>query len=108
MREVGARRVIGPCACGSLKPELPPGTFVFADQFVDRTRGREDTFYDGPQTTHVAAADPYCHDMRATLIECATELDIPLAETGTVVVITARASRPALNRAGSAPPAGTW
>jgi 5'-methylthioadenosine phosphorylase len=87
MKEVGARRIIGPCACGSLKPELPPGSFVFADQFVDRTRGREDTFYDGPQTTHVAAAEPYCPELRATLLECAAELEIPLAEAGTVVVI---------------------
>jgi 5'-methylthioadenosine phosphorylase len=87
MKEVGARRLIGPSACGSLKPELPPGTFVFADQFVDRTRGREDTFYDGPQTTHVAGAEPYCPGLRATLVECATELEIPLADAGTIVVI---------------------
>jgi 5'-methylthioadenosine phosphorylase len=87
MKEVGARRIVGPSACGSLKPELPPGTFVFADQFVDRTRGREDTFYDGPQTTHVAGAEPYCPELRATLVECATELDIPLVDAGTVVVI---------------------
>jgi 5'-methylthioadenosine phosphorylase len=87
MKEVGARRIVGPSACGSLKPELPPGTFVFADQFVDRTRGREDTFYDGPQTTHVAGAEPYCPVLRATLVECATELDIPLVDAGTVVVI---------------------
>jgi 5'-methylthioadenosine phosphorylase len=87
MREVGARRIIGPSACGSLKPELRPGTFVIADQFVDRTRGREDTFYDGPQTTHVAAADPYCPDLRRTLLEAARELDIPLVDSGTVVVI---------------------
>jgi 5'-methylthioadenosine phosphorylase len=87
MKEVGVRRILGPCACGSLKPELSPGTFLLADQFVDRTRGREDTFYDGPQTTHVGAADPYCADLRATLAECARELDIPMVEEGTVVVI---------------------
>jgi 5'-methylthioadenosine phosphorylase len=44
MREVGATRIIGPCACGSLQPELQPGTFVVADQFVDRTRGRPRTW----------------------------------------------------------------
>ncbi len=87
MREVGATRIVGPCACGSLKPELRPGTFVIADQFMDRTRGREDTFYDGPQTTHVAAAEPYCEDMRQILARTARELDIPVADEGTVVVI---------------------
>jgi 5'-methylthioadenosine phosphorylase len=87
MREVGATRIVGPCACGSLKPELAPGTFVVANQFVDRTRGREDTFYDGPQTTHVAAADPYCADLRATLVAAAEELEISVVDGGTVVVI---------------------
>jgi 5'-methylthioadenosine phosphorylase len=87
MREVGVKRIVGPCACGSLKPDLRPGTFVVTDQFVDRTRGREDTFYDGPQTTHVAAAEPYCPSLREILLRTAKELDIPVAEDGTVVVI---------------------
>jgi len=87
MREVGVKRIIGPCACGSLQPELHPGTFVIADQFVDRTRGREDTFYDGPQTTHVAAAEPYCPELREMLIGAAKEADIPVVDRGTVVVI---------------------
>jgi 5'-methylthioadenosine phosphorylase len=87
MREVGARRLLGPCACGSLKPELEPGTFLVCDQFVDRTRAREDTFYDGPQTTHVSAADPYCPELGQILAETARELDISVVEGGTVVVI---------------------
>ena len=87
MKEVGVRRLLGPSACGSLKAELTPGTFVICDQFVDRTSGRQDTFYDGPQTTHVAAADPYCTDLRATLVRTAAELDIPVADGGTVVAI---------------------
>jgi 5'-methylthioadenosine phosphorylase len=87
MREVGVRRIVGPCACGSLKPELEPGTFVICDQFVDRTQARESTFYDGPQTTHVSAADPYCPQMRQVLTECARELEIPVVESGTMVVI---------------------
>jgi 5'-methylthioadenosine phosphorylase len=87
MKEVGARRIVGPAACGSLKPELAPGTFVVCDQFVDRTRGREDTFYEGPKVAHVSAADPYCPGMRATLVEAAKELEIPVVDGGTVVVI---------------------
>jgi 5'-methylthioadenosine phosphorylase len=87
MKEVGVRRLVGPSACGSLKPELAPGTFVICDQFVDRTRGREDTFYDGPQTTHVSAADPYCPDLSRILVESAREEGIEVVEGGTVVVI---------------------
>jgi 5'-methylthioadenosine phosphorylase len=83
MKQVGVRRIIGPSACGSLKPELEPGTFVVCDQFVDRTRMREDTFYDGPQTTHVSAADPYCPDLAATIAAA----DPEVVSGGTVVVI---------------------
>ena len=87
MKQVGVRRIVGPSACGSLKAELEPGTFVVCDQFVDRTRGREDTFYDGPQTTHVSAADPYCADLRRILVGTARELEIPVVDGGTVVVV---------------------
>ena len=83
MKQVGVRRIIGPSACGSLKPELEPGAFVVCDQFVDRTRGREDTFYDGPQTTHVSAADPYCPDLAALI----ADVDDDVVSGGTVVVI---------------------
>jgi 5'-methylthioadenosine phosphorylase len=87
MKEVGVRRIVGPSACGSLKPELSPGTFVICDQFVDRTRARESTFYDGPQTTHVSAADPYCADLSETLAASAEAVGVPVQRGGTVVVI---------------------
>ena len=87
MRELGVRRLIGPCASGGLQPGSQPGEFVVCDQFVDRTNGRADTFYDGPETTHVSAADPYCANLRRLLVETAGELGIPVRDGGTVVVI---------------------
>jgi 5'-methylthioadenosine phosphorylase len=87
MRELGVRRIIGPNASGALKPELELGEFVVCDQFVDRTSGRADTFYDGPKTTHVSAADPYCPDLRRLLVETARELGIRVRDGGTVVTI---------------------
>jgi 5'-methylthioadenosine phosphorylase len=86
MRELGVRRLIGPNASGALRAELALGEFVVCDQFVDRTSGREDTFYDGPETTHVSAADPFCPDLRRLLVEAAAELGIPVRDGGTVVV----------------------
>ena len=87
MKELGVRRIIGPNASGALKAELELGEFVVCDQFVDRTSGRGDTFYDGPETTHVSAADPFCPDLRALLVETAGELGIKARDGGTVVVI---------------------
>lgn len=87
MKHLGVTRIIGPNACGSLQPHVRPGDFVICDQFVDRTWGRKDTFYDGPTTTHVSSADPYCPTMRQVAVDKARELGITVHEKGTVVVI---------------------
>ncbi len=87
MREVGVTRLLGPAACGSLRADLARGDFVVCDQFVDRTSGRADTYYEGPETTHVSAAEPFCADLRRLLVECAAKLGIAVHEGGTVVVV---------------------
>lgn len=87
MWELGVRRIIGPNASGSLRADIGLGEFVVTDQFIDRTSGREHSFYDGPETTHVSAADPYCPELRRHLVETARELDIPVRDGGTVVVV---------------------
>jgi 5'-methylthioadenosine phosphorylase len=87
MRELGVRRIIGPCASGALRADLALGEFVVCDQFFDRTSARDATFYDGPETTHVSAADPYCPELRALLVETAGQLGIPARDRGTVAVV---------------------
>jgi 5'-methylthioadenosine phosphorylase len=87
MKMLGVKRIIAPTACGSLMPEVKPGSMVVADQVVDRTTGRKDTFYDGPITTHVSFADPYCPTLRPIAIDALRSLDIETHERGTIVVI---------------------
>lgn len=87
MKELGVSHIIGPCASGSLQADIGLGEFVVCDQYVDRTSARKDTFYDGPQATHVSAADPYCATLRGLLVEGCRELGIPVHDGGTVVVI---------------------
>ena len=87
MKELGVTRVLGPNACGSLQPTVKPGDFVICDQLVDRTNDRPNTLYDGPETTHISFADPYCPTMRDVAIARGRALDIPLHDRGTVVVI---------------------
>jgi 5'-methylthioadenosine phosphorylase len=87
MKELGVGRIVGPCAAGSLQPHVKPGEFVVCDQLVDRTWGRADTFYDGPETTHIAFADPYCPEMRRVAVERGNEMGIGLRDRGTVVVV---------------------
>jgi 5'-methylthioadenosine phosphorylase len=87
MRQLGVRRLIGPSAVGSLRPDLHPGDLVICDQFVDRTRARADTFYPGPQVVHISAADPYCPELRGLAARTAAERGIAHRDTGTIVVV---------------------
>ncbi len=87
MRELGVSRIIGPCAAGSLKASVKPGDFVVCDQLVDRTTARKDTFYDGPITTHVSFAYPYCPEMRLLAIESIRRAGVTVHERGTVVTV---------------------
>jgi 5'-methylthioadenosine phosphorylase len=87
MKELGVERVIAPAAAGSLQPHVRRGDFVVCDQLVDRTSGRAATFYDGPETTHVSLADPYCPELRSVAIEQGRSLGIRMHERGTIVVI---------------------
>jgi len=87
MHMLGVKNILGPCAAGSLQPHVKPGDFVICDQFVDRTSGRKDTFYDGPKTIHVSSAEPYCPELRQLLIQSAKENKISYHEKGTVVII---------------------
>jgi 5'-methylthioadenosine phosphorylase len=87
MKELGVERVLGPNAVGSLRSDVKPGEFVVCDQLVDRTRSRADTFYDGPVTTHISFADPYCPTMREVALDQARGLGIDVHDRGTAVVI---------------------
>ena len=87
MKSLGVTDIIGPNACGSLQGHVKPGHFVICDQFVDRTSGRKDTFYDGPITTHVSAADPYCPILREHAVTVCQQQGVVVHPAGTVVVI---------------------
>ncbi len=87
MKELGVDRVIAPCAAGSLQMHIKPGHFVVSDQLVDRTWGRTNTFFDGPETRHLGFADPYCSELRPLAIEACRSAEAETHDGGTVVVI---------------------
>jgi 5'-methylthioadenosine phosphorylase len=86
LRSLGVRRVLAPTAVGSLTPSYGPGTLVIPDQLVDRTRTREQTYYD-QGAGHVPFADPYCPSVRSVAIVTAREFGWVPAGSGTLVVI---------------------
>jgi 5'-methylthioadenosine phosphorylase len=86
LRSLGVRQVLAPCAVGSLRPELSPGTLVVCDQLVDRTSGRTQTFYDRG-AVHVAFADPYCPTGRTVAVHRARGAGWSVSDRGTMVVV---------------------
>ncbi|MEU4392241.1 S-methyl-5'-thioadenosine phosphorylase [Kribbella sp. NPDC023855] len=84
LRHLGVRQVLGPCAVGSLRASLTPGTLVVPDQYVDRTWGRPHTVYDEAPVVHVSVADPYCAAGRAAVIASGNG---EVVAEGTMVVI---------------------
>ncbi len=87
MRELGVTRIIAPCAVGSLREEMKPGDLVVPDQFIDRTKNRASTFYDGGTVAHISTADPFCPQLRDLAISSGRSMGIKMHESGTQVCI---------------------
>ena len=90
MHALGVTNVFGPCASGSLQADIVPGSFVVPDQIVDRTWGRDDSFFDGEDgrpVHHVAFGDPYDDRLRAVAIEACRQEGVEVHVKGTVVTI---------------------
>src|ERR1700754_3443842 len=85
LRALGVKQILAPCAVGSLREELGPGSFVIPDQLIDRTSGRVQTYYDAG-AVHVNFADPYCPVGREALEASTTRHDIR-STPGTMVVV---------------------
>jgi len=104
LKKLGVNQILAPSAVGSLKAEIEPGYFVIADQFVDKTTSRQDSFFDGSEITlpfklsvdnlsgrgkvvHIPMAEPYCSTLRDLIIKECEKLSIVHHKQGTVLVI---------------------
>jgi 5'-methylthioadenosine phosphorylase len=87
LASIGVRAIISSSAVGGVTPEYAPGLLVVTDQFIDRTSGRTDTFYDQDSVQHLSAADPFDPLLRGYAISALNALGESFAPTGTVVVI---------------------
>jgi 5'-methylthioadenosine phosphorylase len=87
MKRAGVTDIISLSAVGSLKEELPPGTFVLIDQFIDRTFAREKSFFGAGCVAHVSMARPVCRRLGHRLSEAGRAAGIELVQGGTYIVI---------------------
>jgi 5'-methylthioadenosine phosphorylase len=85
LKRAGVTDLISLSACGSFKEELPPGTFVLVDQFVDRTHKRESSFFGKGLVAHVSMAHPVSPRLRIHLANAALAAGIEVKRDGTYV-----------------------
>jgi len=87
LKMAGVTEIISLSACGSLKEDLAPGTFVIADQFIDRTFARVKSFFEPGLVAHVSMAHPLCGRLADRLVAAAGGLGIPHVRGGTYLVM---------------------
>ena len=87
LKRAGVTDLVSVSACGSLKEELPPGTFVIADQFIDRTFAREKSFFGPGMVAHVSMAHPVDREIANALSIACAEEGIKYARNGSYICI---------------------
>jgi 5'-methylthioadenosine phosphorylase len=87
LKQLGVRRIVAPSAVGSLGYDYKPGDIALPDQFIDFTKSRQYTFYDGGQVAHVSMADPFCPELRGVAADTVKKLKLPFQQKATYVCI---------------------
>ena len=87
LKRAGVTEIISVSACGSFREDLPPGTFVIADQFIDRTFAREKSFFGTGLVAHVGLGHPVCKRLGDALEAAVKGLDIPYKRGGTYLAM---------------------
>ena len=87
LKELGVKRIIAPCAGGSLREEMKPGHIAIPDQFIDRTKFRDSTFYEQVTVAHISTADPFCPELQKIISDVTENQNITMHNDCTYVCI---------------------
>jgi 5'-methylthioadenosine phosphorylase len=87
MKKLGVEWILSVSAVGSMKEEIPPGDIVIVDQFIDRTKARQSSFFGEGVAGHVGFADPICSELAAHVYAAAKGAGARVHQGGTYVVI---------------------
>ncbi len=87
MKRAGCTDIVSLAAVGSLRGDLPPGTFVVVDQYIDRTFAREKSFFGDGMVAHVSMARPVCARLSGLAARAAREAGAPVVEGGTYLAM---------------------
>ncbi|MEM2759984.1 MAG: S-methyl-5'-thioadenosine phosphorylase [Nitrososphaerales archaeon] len=87
LKQLGVKRILAPAAVGSMRKQLKPGHIAIPHQFVDFTKSRQYSFYDGGEVCHVSTADPFCPELRNFAIKTARSLKLNVHDKATYICI---------------------
>ena len=87
LKRVGVTDLLSVSACGSLREDLPPGTFVIVDQFIDRTIARQKSFFGPGFVAHVSMAHPVCGRLSQELLQAARSVGLKVVQGGTYLAM---------------------
>jgi len=87
LKSLGVERIISVSACGSMKEHIAPSDIVIPDQIIDRTKGRESTFFGNGLVVHVSFAEPFCPELSDVLHRAAKKAGARVHKGGTYVCI---------------------
>ncbi len=87
LKRAGVTEILSVSAVGSLREDLPPGTFVIVDQFIDRTFARTKSFFGTGLVAHVGLGDPVCARLGDACEQAARDVGIPVQRGGTYLVM---------------------
>lgn len=87
LKMMGVSAIVSTTAVGSLNLNYKPGELVLVDQFIDFTKSREHTFFDGELrgVAHIDMTHPYCHSLRSAIISAGKESGITIHPEGTYI-----------------------
>ncbi len=87
LKKLGVNKIIGVSAVGSMKKELAPGDLVIVDQFFDRTKNRESTFFSNGLVSHIGFGQPVCEELIGLINRESQDKDLKVHKGGTYICI---------------------
>ncbi len=84
-RDLGIKRIISIGASGGISSEMKPGVIAVPDQLIDKTVGRQSTFYDEDEVVHVDFTEPFCSDLRKYIFAAADKSGVAVTKEGTYI-----------------------
>jgi 5'-methylthioadenosine phosphorylase len=86
-KELGVDRILSISAVGGISKDLAPGAIVVPDQIIDMTSNRDATFYEGDDVVHIDFTEPYCPDLRKSIIKAGKTIGLNVKTSGTYVCV---------------------